>query len=80
MNRKLHRGLLIFALVLGVLLLLLASLKFIFPFPFSDNHPFTGNASLWEILLVYSYEDWIFCGVCGAILVLLGSFRLGKVK
>jgi len=69
----------VLSLFLGVILTFLGVLPFVFSYPFS-NGPNSGPSSLWELMLMISYDGKGWYLIIGIALLLLPLFLVFKGK
>lgn len=67
------------SLLLGVILTFLGVLPFVFSYPFS-NGPNSGPSSLWELILMVSYDGKSWYLIIGIALLLLPLFFVLKER
>lgn len=67
----------LFFLLIGVLVLYIASIPLLFAYPFSDG-PNSGPSNTWELMRMMAYESWglfLFIGMAFIIISVLGLSR-----
>jgi len=64
-------------LIIGIIFIVLGVIPAIFDYPYSDE-PNSGPASLWELILIMSNEQWILFLIVGLILSLFNVLPLRK--
>ncbi|SLJ96789.1 hypothetical protein SAMN06272722_102457 [Paenibacillus sp. RU5A] len=73
----LKRAVYFLSLIIGIIFIALGVIPAIFDYPYSDE-PNSGSASLWELILIISYAQWILFLILGLILSLFPALKLRK--
>ncbi|WP_440118963.1 hypothetical protein [Paenibacillus sp. QZ-Y1] len=67
------------SLIIGIVFIALGVIPAIFAYPYSDE-PNSGPASLWELIIIFSYEQWVLFLIVGLILSLFLVLKLRKTS